>query len=185
MNTGATTFRPFRLPNRFSGPVRRALFAGASPAFEKAMAFDALNGIYQRVRAQNDPGHFAENALAALGVTFDIAEEELSQVPREGPLVVGANHPFGGLEGLVLLALLRRVRPDVRVMANYLLHRIPDLRDTMFFVDPFARPESASRNVASLRASIRWLRRGAGRISRRGGRAPEHALPGCVRPAVE
>ena len=33
-------------------------------------------------------------------------------------MVVVSNHPFGGIEGVILLSLLRRVRPDVKAMAN-------------------------------------------------------------------
>ena len=160
MTAGVTTLRPFRIPNRCAGPVRRALFASTRPVIEKAMAFDVLNGIYARVHDRHHPVHFVRNSLDALGVTIDVSDDDLSCIPTKGPLVVVANHPFGGLEGLVLLSLLSRVRPDARVMANYMLHRIPDLRQAMFFVDPFDRTQSPSRNIAALRSAIRWVCRG-------------------------
>ena len=71
-----------------------------------------------------------------------------------------ANHPFDGLEGLVLLALLRHVRPDVRLMANYLLRSVPEIRSAMFFGVPFGSIDAPARNRSSLRAAIRWLKQG-------------------------
>src|SRR5262249_38881552 len=74
--------------------------------------------------------------------------------------VMVANHPHGALDGLLLLDLVRRVRPDVRVLANRLLARIPELHDSCFFVDAFDGPQAAARSRAGLRAAHLWLRRG-------------------------
>ena len=48
----------------------------------------------------------------------------------------------------------------MRLLANHLLARIPELRDLCFFVDPFERPSAAERSLAGLRAAHLWLRRG-------------------------
>src|SRR5262249_12880069 len=81
-------------------------------------------------------------------------------IPASGPIVIAANHPHGALDGLLLLDLVRRVRPDVRLLANRLLDRIPELHDSCFFVDPFSGPNAAARSLAGLRAAHVWLRRG-------------------------
>jgi putative hemolysin len=65
-------------------------------------------------------------------VSYDITGIEARSIPSEGPLVVVANHPFGGLEGLILGSLLLGARPDTKLMANYLLARIPQLRAIVF-----------------------------------------------------
>jgi putative hemolysin len=70
---------------------------------------------------------------------------------------VVANHPFGGIEGLAIAQALTRVRPDVKLFANYLLSRIPELRDVFLFVDPFARSGSAAANAKALRGALAWL----------------------------
>jgi putative hemolysin len=75
-------------------------------------------------------------------------------------VVIVANHPFGGVEGIVLLSLLRRVRPDVRVMANYLLHAIPEMRDDFIFVDPFGSTGSARANLKPIKECLAWLKQG-------------------------
>lgn len=151
---------PFRLDRGVGrGLVQRTLRFVADPAIERVLAFPKLNAIYRAIDP-SDPCHFAEKALEQLNVCVDVPQEQFDAIPRTGPLLVVANHPFGGLEGLVLAALLRRVRPDSRLLANYLLSMIPELRETFFFVDPFDTPGSAARNLGSMRASIQWLRDG-------------------------
>src|SRR6185503_16515013 len=46
------------------------------------------------------------------------------------------------------------------VLANRLLARIPELRQSCFFVDPFGGPDAAARSRAGLRAAHLWLREG-------------------------
>jgi putative hemolysin len=70
---------------------------------------------------------------------------------------VVANHPFGGIEGLILAKLLLTRRPDATLMANYFLGRIPELRELFLLVDPFGRPESVRTNLTALRQAVRRL----------------------------
>ena len=81
-------------------------------------------------------------------------------IPSDGPLIVAANHPTGALDGLVLIEVIRQVRTDVRLIANSVLARIPELEDSCFFVDPFGGPDAASRSLAGMRGAHIWLRRG-------------------------
>lgn len=74
--------------------------------------------------------------------------------------MVVANHPYGALEGLILARLLLKVRPDVKVMANYILSRVPELRDMFLLVDPFASGQAVEQNFRPLRDALRWLEQG-------------------------
>src|SRR5262249_1897793 len=85
---------------------------------------------------------------------------DLARIPATGPLVVVANHPLGGLDGLALCALLRRVRPDVKLLGNHFLRSIPDLAVNLIYVDPFAGADAAACTPAAVRAALRWLRGG-------------------------
>jgi putative hemolysin len=100
-----------------------------------------------------------ERLLHRLSVTYRVGERDLQQIPREGPVVIVANHPFGILEGAVLSTALARVRPDVRILANGILSAVPQVRDLLIPVD--AKTKGAShRNVPSMRESILFLRNG-------------------------
>ncbi len=89
-----------------------------------------------------------------------MAESDLKRIPAEGPLVVVANHPFGGIEGIILASLLHKVRPDVKLMANYLLQHIPEMRDLLIFVDPFGTGAATRFNYKPLKESMSWLKQG-------------------------
>jgi putative hemolysin len=149
--------RPFAVEARSRHPWRNAVERAVGNAMERALGLEDLNRIYARVGAGEEEKDFLHRALDGLGVTYTVNEEDLARIPRHGPLLFVSNHPFGGLDGLILAALSRRVRPDARVMANFLLARVPELRDAMIFVDPFGREDSAKRNPAALRQSIRHV----------------------------
>lgn len=148
--------QPFRLAEWFRRSPRRALLAPFRSAIEHVLGLRSLENLYRRLPRDDRP--FWDKALAVLDVGYEASHSE--NIPRTGPLLIVANHPYGGLDGLVLASLLKRIRPDVKLLANHLLGRIPELRDLFLFVDPFgARPASAG-NAVAMRSAIRWVRAG-------------------------
>ncbi len=109
-------------------------------------------------------GSFLDNLLAELRVTVRVADEDLSRVPTHGPLLAIANHPFGILDGAVLLWLLQRVRPDTKILTNYLLSSVPELERYCIFVDPFKGEHSAQANLRGLKEAI-WHLKGGGALA--------------------
>src|SRR5215471_10047955 len=77
----------------------------------RVVGLDEIERIYAALQAMGDQP-IAERLLEFLAVSCAVADADLQQVPRSGAAIVTANHPFGILEGAVLAALLRRVRPD-------------------------------------------------------------------------
>eukprot|EP00752_Nemacystus_decipiens_P016586 g14826.t1 len=131
------------------------------PIVERALRFPAMNAIYEEIQSwTGDDRHFSTKSLAALGIEINTIAEQVARIPKEGPVVVVANHPFGGIEGLILCSLLREVRPDAKLLANNLLSMIPDLRDSFFFVDAFEGQDAVRRNIGPTRAAMRWVKDG-------------------------
>ena len=125
------------------------------------LAFERLANIYRQARGRaTSPAEFAAHALGFLQVRFDLDERQLERIPRTGPAVVVANHPYGGLEGLFLIAQLQRYRSDSLFIANELLARIPEIREVLLPVDAFGGPRAASKNAKSLRAALKHVRSG-------------------------
>jgi putative hemolysin len=144
-------------------------------ALRSVFALDRLLELFDAARTQRDGDPIA-NLLALLDVTCECDPEELERIPRQGPLLIAANHPFGLLEGAILAAELPKVRPDIRILTNSLLAPVPELRERCIFVDPFGSAESVPANASALRQCCNWLGKGgalvafpAGEVSHRNG----------------
>lgn len=123
----------------------------------------AVDRLQQHLQAAIEAGHGALNfddILARMRVTVEVNERELEHIPKHGPLLVVANHPFGLLEGPVLGSILLRRRWDVKFLANRVLALAPALRDAVIPVDVDAGPQAVRRNWRALRDGLRWLRQG-------------------------
>ena len=144
----------------------RAVTGRTVGPIERALGLEGVNALYEQAVADPLPAGpagiqaFCRRLLDGLGVRVSVAAEDLARVPKKGPVVVVANHPFGALDGMILSAVLMDVRLDLKVMANYLLGRVPELRELLVQVDPFGGPDAAARNAGRMRQGLRWLRDG-------------------------
>src|SRR5580658_6822573 len=75
---------------------------------------------------------FAGRLLRQLNINYAIPPTDLSRIPASGASLLVANHPFGILEGLILVDLLEKVRPDFRIVANGILATTPALHEKVF-----------------------------------------------------
>ncbi len=80
---------------------------------------------------------FCQYTLSCINVSSQVTEGTLDNVPAEGPLVIVANHPFGGIEGVLLLEHLLGRRSDLKVLTNRVLSRIPEFSNHFIPVDVF------------------------------------------------
>ncbi len=149
------------LSKKSENPIFRKLIRFLEAPLEKALSLEALNREYNS--AKSLPG-FEENfpriALERLGITYNIDEESLARIPRDEPVIVVANHPFGGIEGIIMCDLLRSLRSDGKLLVNYLLERVPQLKKDFIFVDPFGVDGSAKRNLQPMREAIEHVKNG-------------------------
>jgi putative hemolysin len=113
-----------------------------------------LNRLFTGCERRPESG-FVDRALAALDVEVDA---DPTSIPETGALIVAANHPTGALDGLALLALVRRRRADVKLLANGWLTSVRPLAPDLVPVEAFG--DGRRSNVAPMRAALRWLRGG-------------------------
>ena len=127
---------------------------------ENLLGLGDLAEIYDNRPRGLEPEAFLQYTLDALGVSIALNNEQhLEQIPREGPLLIVANHPLGGLEGIALARILLRVRPDLQVLTNELLRRIPELAPIFIGVDVLSA-EAAGGNVKGVKQVHKHLRGG-------------------------
>lgn len=149
------------LPAPKAGAIKKTFFNFCvSPSLNRLLCLSKINRLYSGIAEVTDTEVFLRETLRALKVGVHIDPADLEKVPRTGPVVVVANHPFGAIEGVILAAALRKVRPDVKLMANFMLSLIPQMRETIISVDPFGSQKSAKRNIGALKECFRWLKDG-------------------------
>jgi putative hemolysin len=137
-------------------------FPGIPTLPTKVFPVERVRALYRRVQQFRD-GFGLENLLAEMRVELRVDAADTARIPATGPVVVVANHPFGMLDGAVLAVLLTRVRPDVKVMTNYLLRDVPELARHCIFVDPFQGDVNSSGihvNRRAIREALAWLQQG-------------------------
>ncbi len=132
--------------------------AGLSP-LEKLLFFNPLRSVYEKVRRPEEP-NILEQLLREMRIDVRVTPDDLARIPRTGAAVVVANHPFGILDGATLGAILLRLRPDVKILTNYLIGALEELAPHCIFLDPFAKSSSQQANVRGLRHAIAQLRGG-------------------------
>jgi putative hemolysin len=122
-----------------------------------------LSRLWEQAINKDDHEHLFDRLLSTLRITVKCCTSDLERVPREGPLVVVANHPHGLLDGLVIASVIRRARKDFRFLANSMLAGIAGLEPYVISVDVFGN--SGAINRAAAREGIRWLRSGGALIT--------------------
>ena len=97
---------------------------------------DKVNRFYDQID-HLEGLEFIERVFELLELPIEVDAEDLKRIPAEGPFIVVANHPFGALDGMALIHTICKVRPDFKVMANFLLQRVDQIGDYFFAVNPF------------------------------------------------
>jgi putative hemolysin len=155
------TTRPLSVGGLLDEPLR-SLLSPVEPFVEKLFGIARCRELFAIARrtGPGDPAGAVRRLLELLAVDYRVAAHELERVPRSGPLIVTANHPFGLLDGAILAAILTNVRSDVRIFTNSMLESFPELHGICIFVDPFGETSAVKANAGALRQGLAWLRRG-------------------------
>ena len=135
-----------------------------SPLLEKALSISGINETYRNSHQsyqQRPETSFFDYLLEDLDIRIKISEGSLSAIPESGPVIIVSNHPFGGIDGILLGSLLTKQRPDARLLANSLLGRIPELAPHLIQVNPFGGKHATRENLRGVREAHRWLDAGS------------------------
>src|SRR5471030_480235 len=131
---------------------------GLAALLMEVMKINQVNELFAQAQPKQGP-EFVDAILEGCGVDIEFDERELKNIPKEGSFIAIANHPYGGIEGMVLLKMLCMVRPDAKLMANFLLKKIPNLSDYFIAVNPFENVDHSS-SISGLKNTLSLLAEG-------------------------
>ncbi len=123
------------------------------------LRFQKLNKIYEKIHEKHGLD-FIDEMIKILDIRIEFDPNELKRIPAIGPLIIVANHPLGGLDGLLLIKLLSQVRGDVKVLAGQLLKKLEPLSGYFIEVNPFESNLDDENLFSGLRESMGHLKGG-------------------------
>lgn len=136
-------------------PVGQALKV-FGPLVDRILGIRGMRKIYEDHNLQGlSAQQFAAQVVDALQVTVDVNLDALNRIPKQGPVLVVCNHPFGGMEAVIILRELLKVRPDTKVLGNTALQVFRELSEAMIFTNPLV---TSQRNLPSLRQALAHLK---------------------------
>ena len=102
---------------------------------------------------------FIDAYLSEYNITYRLPKKDLENIPESGAFVNVSNYPFGGIEGLILLKIFKEIRPDYKLIADFMIQRFEPLSDSVINVNSFDKNKRIS-NLGGLKESIFYLRKG-------------------------
>lgn len=125
----------------------------------KLLKLDKVNQLYENNEELKDLD-FINGVLDELEIKCVVDEKELGNIPKEGSFIVLANHPYGGIDGLILMKLLGTVRPDFKTMGNFLLQKIKPIEHLIIPVNPFDNVQVNKSSLAGIKKTLDYLQTG-------------------------
>ncbi len=151
------------LESPWQDPIRKSVFNFTSSLIKKISGLSKVDQYWQKMQVHNptgfeeDPHKLIEALFVEMNISYDI--KSLEPLPTDGPTIILANHPYGMVDGLILLHYLLKIRPDTKVLVNGFLEKAHYLNNHFISVDPFDK-RPLSKNARGLRESFKWLKQG-------------------------
>ena len=94
---------------------------------------------------------FWGQALGLMDIRLETPAEQIARIPKDGPVIVVANHPHGLVDGMILAELIGRVRTDYKILTRSLLTGVTEIEEFMIPV-PFPHEADAREQSLEMRS---------------------------------
>ena len=125
------------------------------------LSVDKVNDLYDR-NASFQGTAFTEAVLKDIGVQYELLHEEVLENLPDGPFITISNHPYGSIDGVMLVDVFGKRRNDYKVMVNKFLSRIETLKDNFICVTPTGNERTAPTkdSILGVKEAMRHVRDG-------------------------
>ena len=125
----------------------------------KIFKYNKLNKVYSDFH-DKDPIFLVNSIIEELEINFDIPEDDLKNIPSEGSFITVSNHPYRGIDSIILFKIIYKKRKDFKIMANFLLQNIEPLKNLIIPLNKYEKAKNARSSYSGIKEAINHVREG-------------------------
>ena len=123
----------------------------------RVFRFDEMNRVYEEVEHLQG-NEMTKKYLEIHNITYTSDTNQIEYIPKKGGVIIVSNHPTGILDGVVLIDMISRIRPDVKFLGNFLLSRMTPLKPFLIDVNPFN--SNSGQNISGIKNALQHVKEG-------------------------
>lgn len=125
----------------------------------KLSKIDDVNELYDKLK-DLEGQEFFDAFVRERELQYVVFEEDLAKIPKTGPFIVVSNHPLGAIDGILMTKIFSKIRPDFKIMGNFLLEKIKPMEQFVVPVNPFESRKELYQSFGGMRSALQHLSEG-------------------------
>ena len=118
-----------------------------------------VNALYDKLKDKTGKDFF-DSFVRERELKYIVFEEDLAKIPKTGPFILVSNHPLGAIDGIIMTKILSEIRPDFKVMGNFLLEKIKPMEPFVIPVNPFENRKELQSSASGMRETLKHIQNG-------------------------
>ncbi|MFN8239257.1 MAG: lysophospholipid acyltransferase family protein [Bacteroidales bacterium] len=123
--------------------------------------YNKLSQLYSE-SAEKDAVSLITALFNKMNLFIDIPQEDLANIPEEGPFITVSNHPYRGVDSMILMKLISKKRKDFKILASHTLKTIDPFDKVIIPVNTSESAGKANSSIPGIREALAYLSAGHG-----------------------